>query len=69
MGQPLHSADWAPSMLQVPCKHWSSTTTLSTRRRCTLRFNGTAFDGLLHRHQGVLILELEIHVENFQPRQ
>lgn len=32
------------------------------------RLNGTAFDGLLHRHQGVLILELEIHVENFQPR-
>ncbi|MEX3776609.1 ATP-binding protein [Pseudomonas sp. MYb118] len=32
------------------------------------RVNGTAFDGLLHRHQGVLILELEIHVENFQPR-
>ncbi|MBV4477034.1 ATP-binding protein [Pseudomonas botevensis] len=33
-----------------------------------LRLNGTAFEGLLHRHQGVLILELEIHVENFQPR-
>ncbi len=35
-----------------------------------LRFkiNGTAFEGLLHRHEGVLILELEIHVENFQPR-
>jgi light-regulated signal transduction histidine kinase (bacteriophytochrome) len=30
--------------------------------------NGTAFEGLLHRHQRVLILELEIHVENFQPR-
>ncbi|WP_242210126.1 MULTISPECIES: ATP-binding protein [unclassified Pseudomonas] len=33
-----------------------------------LRLNGTAFEGLLHRHQGVLILELEIHIENFQPR-
>ena len=32
------------------------------------QLNGTAFEGLLHRHQGVLILELEIHVENFQPR-
>lgn len=32
------------------------------------RLNGTAFEGLLHRHQGVLILELEVHVENFQPR-
>jgi len=32
------------------------------------RLNGTAFEGLLHRHQDVLILELEIHVENFQPR-
>lgn len=30
--------------------------------------NDTAFEGLLHRHQGVLILELEIHVDNFQPR-
>lgn len=32
------------------------------------QLNGTAFEGLLHRHQGVLILELEIHVNNFQPR-
>ncbi|NKF30199.1 MULTISPECIES: ATP-binding protein [Pseudomonas] len=32
------------------------------------RLNGTAFEGLVHRHQDVLILELEIHVENFQPR-
>ncbi|MDR9754930.1 ATP-binding protein [Pseudomonas sp. SZMC_28357] len=30
--------------------------------------NGTSFEGLLHRHQGVLIVELEIHVDNFQPR-
>ncbi len=30
------------------------------------QLNGTAFEGLLHRHEGVLILELEIHVENFQ---
>ncbi|BBP75885.1 GAF domain-containing protein [Pseudomonas gingeri] len=29
--------------------------------------NDTAFEGLLHRHAGVLILELEIHVEHFQP--
>ncbi|KPA90449.1 bacteriophytochrome (light-regulated signal transduction histidine kinase) [Pseudomonas asplenii] len=28
--------------------------------------NGTTFEGLLHRHDGVLILELEIHVENFR---
>ncbi|RDL20782.1 ATP-binding protein [Pseudomonas jessenii] len=36
--------------------------------RLYLHLNGTAFEGLLHRHQGVLILELEIHVKNFQPR-
>lgn len=36
--------------------------------RLYLHLNGTAFEGLLHRHQGVLILELEIHIENFQPR-
>ena len=28
-----------------------------------VHINGTTFEGLLHRHQGVLILELEIHVE------
>lgn len=33
-----------------------------------VHINGTTFEGLLHRHQGVLILELEVHVENFQPR-
>ncbi|MCF4994685.1 GAF domain-containing protein [Pseudomonas syringae] len=32
------------------------------------QLNDTAFEGLLHRHDGVLILELEIHVDNFQPR-
>ncbi|WP_017905509.1 ATP-binding protein [Pseudomonas asplenii] len=31
-----------------------------------LQLNGTSFEGLLHRHDGVLILELEIHVENFR---
>ncbi|MEZ1315078.1 ATP-binding protein [Pseudomonas fluorescens] len=30
--------------------------------------NNMVFEGFVHRHQGVLILELEIHVENFQPR-
>ncbi|MBH3408685.1 GAF domain-containing protein [Pseudomonas glycinae] len=66
IGQPLQSligdahaaqvreALQQPSMADAPALHF--------------RLNGTAFEGLVHRHQDVLILELEIHVENFQPR-
>ncbi|WP_104911650.1 ATP-binding protein [Pseudomonas sp. LG1D9] len=30
--------------------------------------NGGQFEGLLHRHQGVLVLEFEPHYEHFQPK-
>ncbi|WP_426236812.1 ATP-binding protein [Pseudomonas sp. TWP3-2] len=66
IGQPLDSligetyAGQVREALQQP--------SLSDPSLLLLRLNGTAFDALLHRHQGVLILELEIHVENFQPR-
>ena len=30
--------------------------------------NGGQFEGLLHRHQGVLVLEFEPHSEHFQPK-
>ncbi|WP_339426554.1 ATP-binding protein [Pseudomonas proteolytica] len=30
--------------------------------------NGDQFEGLLHRHQGVLVLEFEPHSEHFQPK-
>ncbi|WJK12126.1 ATP-binding protein [Pseudomonas fluorescens] len=66
IGQPLQSligdahAAQVRQALQQPA--WSDAPPLH------FRLNGTAFEGLLHRHQDVLILELEIHVENFQPR-
>lgn len=66
IGQPLQALIGAEhtakihEALQLP--------TLSDTAPLLFRVNGTAFEGLLHRHQGVLILELEIHVENFQPR-
>ncbi|KMT56338.1 ATP-binding protein [Pseudomonas fildesensis] len=31
-------------------------------------FNGATFNGMLHRHQGVLVLEFEPLLENFKPR-
>ncbi|PNA04042.1 MULTISPECIES: ATP-binding protein [unclassified Pseudomonas] len=66
IGQPLQSligdvhAAQVREALQQPA--------LSDAPPLHFRLNGTAFEGLLHRHQDVLILELEIHVENFQPR-
>lgn len=66
IGQPLQALIGAEhtakihEALQLP--------TLSDTAPLLFRVNGTAFEGLLHRHEGVLILELEIHVENFQPR-
>ncbi|AVX89698.1 MULTISPECIES: ATP-binding protein [Pseudomonas] len=66
IGQPLHSllgeapAAAVRDALQQPV--------FADAGPLHFRLNGTAFEGLLHRHQGVLILELEIHVENFQPR-
>ena len=33
-----------------------------------LAVNGARFEGLLHRHQGVLMLELEIQLEHLQPQ-
>ncbi|MEO3727991.1 ATP-binding protein [Pseudomonas syringae] len=66
IGQPLqsligdaHAAQVREALLQPA---------LSDAPPLHFRLNGTAFEGLLHRHQDVLILELEIHVENFQPR-
>ncbi|MDR9865709.1 ATP-binding protein [Pseudomonas baetica] len=66
IGQPLHQligdayAGAVRGALQQPA--------FADAGPLNFQLNGTAFDALLHRHQGVLILELEIHVENFQPR-
>ncbi|MDR7057716.1 light-regulated signal transduction histidine kinase (bacteriophytochrome) [Pseudomonas koreensis] len=66
IGQPLHSLIGAEHAAQV--FEALQQTTFSEAAPLRFELNGTAFEGLLHRHQGVLILELEIHVQNFQPR-
>ncbi len=66
IGQPLHSLIGAEHTAHV----LEALQQAAFSEAAPLRFelNGTEFEGLLHRHQGVLILELEIHVKNFQPR-
>lgn len=66
IGQPLHSLIGAEHAAQV--LEALQQATFSEAEPLRFELNGTAFEGLLHRHQGVLILELEIHVKNFQPR-
>lgn len=66
IGQPLQSLIGDAEAAQV--REALLQPSLSDLQPLRFRLNGTAFEGLLHRHQGVLILELEIHVENFQPR-
>ncbi|ABA73905.1 MULTISPECIES: ATP-binding protein [Pseudomonas] len=66
IGQPLQSLIGDAHAAQV--REALQQAALSDAPPLHFRLNGTAFEGLLHRHQDVLILELEIHVENFQPR-
>jgi light-regulated signal transduction histidine kinase (bacteriophytochrome) len=66
IGQPLQSLIGDAEAAQV--REALLQPSLSDLQPLRFRLKGTAFEGLLHRHQGVLILELEIHVENFQPR-
>ncbi|RRW56084.1 MULTISPECIES: ATP-binding protein [Pseudomonas] len=66
IGQPLHSLIGAEHTAQV--LQALQEATFSEAAPLRFELNGTEFEGLLHRHQGVLILELEIHVKNFQPR-
>ena len=33
-----------------------------------ITFKGEQFEGLLHRHQGVLVLEFEPRLKDFKPR-
>lgn len=40
---------------------------LSNESPLGVELNGMTFDGLLHRHDGVLILELEVHTGHFAP--
>ncbi|WP_262138541.1 ATP-binding protein [Pseudomonas sp. Marseille-Q5117] len=66
IGKPLHSLIGAEHTAQV--LQALQQATFSEAAPLRFELNGTEFEGLLHRHQGVLILELEIHVKNFQPR-
>ena len=40
---------------------------LSGEAPLRVKLNGRTFDGLLHRHDGLLLLELELHAGNFAP--
>lgn len=61
IGQPLHSLIGTEYTAQVLDALAQSA--FSEAAPLHFELNGTAFEGLLHRHQGVLILELEIHVK------
>ncbi|MBV4484429.1 GAF domain-containing protein [Pseudomonas sp. SWRI153] len=66
IGQPLASLIGVEHTAQVVEALQQSA--FSAAQPLHFELNGTAFEGLLHRHQGVLILELEVHENNFQPR-
>ncbi|MGY2258228.1 ATP-binding protein [Pseudomonas sp. SDO55104_S430] len=66
VGRPLHSLigiEYAEAVREISLQPM-----LTGAQPLLLRLDGTTFDALLHRHQDVLILELEIHVDNFKPR-
>ncbi|MBZ9780016.1 GAF domain-containing protein [Pseudomonas sp. REP124] len=66
VGRPLHSLigiEYAEAVREMSLQPM-----LTGAQPLLLRLDGTTFDALLHRHQDVLILELEIHVDNFKPR-
>ncbi|WP_455885533.1 ATP-binding protein [Pseudomonas spelaei] len=66
LGEPLHTllgTDAAVAVQRlVECNNFIDAPSLH------VTFNDTTFDGLLHRHQGVWVLEFEPLLENFQPR-
>ncbi len=66
LGQPLHVLLGAEPAAAVRCMVELNNFTDAPPLHMT--FNGTRFDGLLHRHQGVLVLEFEPLLEDFQPR-
>lgn len=66
LGQPLHRLIGTEQAHAVQAMAQHNTFLDAPALHVTL--NGTPFEGLLHRHQNVLILEFEPHLENFKPR-
>ncbi|MGY2498312.1 hypothetical protein ACW4UO_28000, partial [Klebsiella pneumoniae] len=66
LGQPLDTllgADNARTVQQI-----ASQLNFIDAPALHVTLNGSEFEGLLHRHQGVLVLEFEPHYEHFQPK-
>ncbi|MGX5793730.1 ATP-binding protein [Pseudomonas sp. E2-15] len=66
LGQPLHTLIGAQHAQAVQAMAEHDTFFDATALHVT--FNGVRFEGLLHRHQDVLVLEFEPHLEDFKPR-
>jgi len=65
LGQPLHTLIGAESARAVQAM--AEDNTFFDAPALHVTFNGTQFEGLLHRHQNVLVLEFEPRLENFKP--
>ena len=66
LGQPLHSLIGPEHAQAVQAMAELNTFIDAPPLHVTL--NGAEFEGLLHRHQNVLVLEFEPHLKDFQPR-
>jgi len=66
LGQPLHSLIGTEHAQAVQAMAELNTFIDAPPLHVTL--NGAEFEGLLHRHQNVLVLEFEPHLKDFQPR-
>lgn len=66
LGQPLHTLVGAEhaQAVQVMAEHNS----FVDAQPLHVTFNGAEFEGLLHRHQDVLVLEFEPRLKDFRPR-
>ncbi|AZE85750.1 Phytochrome, two-component sensor histidine kinase [Pseudomonas orientalis] len=66
LGQPLHSLIGAEHAQAVHVM--AQTNTFFDMPPLHVTLNGTDFEGLLHRHQNVLVLEFEPRLKDFRPR-
>lgn len=66
LGQPLHTLIGAEHAHAVQAM--AEDNTFFDAHALHIHFNGVQFEGLLHRHQDVLVLEFEPRLEDFKPR-
>ncbi|AZF49536.1 ATP-binding protein [Pseudomonas sp. R2-7-07] len=66
LGQPLHSLIGAEHAQAVQVM--AQTDTFFDMPPLHVTLNGADFEGLLHRHQNVLVLEFEPRIKDFRPR-